>query len=156
MIVRRATSNDFPEILKLAEQINREHADYHPDIFLSVTNAQNERNYWQTFLDDDLSTLRVAVIDDEVCGFVTVRITDNTTIPFLRRSRVSRVGTIVVERMRHGQGVGRALMMDAEAWSQQQGARELRLEVFEFNYPAQQFYTRLGFAPQSRILRKVF
>ena len=52
------------------------------------------------------------------------------------------------------QALGRALMAAVEQWARESGATQVRLEVMEFNHNAQQFYDKLGFVPNSRLMMK--
>ncbi len=45
-------------------------------------------------------------------------------------------------------------MATVEQWARESGASQVRLEVMEFNRDAQQFYDRLGFVPNSRLMMK--
>ena len=44
-----------------------------------------------------------------------------------------------------GQGIGRTLMREAEAWARDQGATDLRLNVWAFNEGAVRLYRELGY-----------
>lgn len=67
-------------------------------------------------------------ISEEVCG----------TIPL-----------IAVTEAAQGRGIGKLLMEAAENWAKAQGWRLLHLEVFAENTHAQDFYQKLGFAPET-------
>lgn len=45
-------------------------------------------------------------------------------------------------------------MAAVEQWARDSGATQFRLEVMEFNHNAQQFYDKLGFVPNSRLMMK--
>ena len=46
-------------------------------------------------------------------------------------------------------GIGKALMLHAEAWAKDQGDRQIGLQVFQSNQAALNLYDRLGFRTQS-------
>lgn len=46
-------------------------------------------------------------------------------------------------------GIGKALMLHAEAWAKARGDRQIGLQVFQSNQPALNLYDRLGFRTQS-------
>jgi ribosomal protein S18 acetylase RimI-like enzyme len=52
------------------------------------------------------------------------------------------------------QGLGRALMLRAEAWASERGDRQISLQVFEHNGAALHLYQGLGYLPQSIALVK--
>ncbi|MGF1513039.1 MAG: GNAT family N-acetyltransferase [Elainellaceae cyanobacterium] len=55
---------------------------------------------------------------------------------------------------RRGQGIGTALITQAEAWARQNGYRKLSLNVFWNNAAGRQLYQRLDYQPQSILMEK--
>ncbi|MEL6224328.1 MAG: GNAT family N-acetyltransferase [Cyanobacteria bacterium J06627_8] len=47
------------------------------------------------------------------------------------------------------QGIGSALVRQAEAWATSRGDRQIALQVFHDNAPAQALYRKLGYGPKS-------
>jgi ribosomal protein S18 acetylase RimI-like enzyme len=56
---------------------------------------------------------------------------------------------IYVDPAYRRQGIGRALMEHARAWSKAQGYTQIGLQVFTTNQPAIDLYQRLGYQPRS-------
>jgi ribosomal protein S18 acetylase RimI-like enzyme len=52
------------------------------------------------------------------------------------------------------QGLGKALMQQAEAWARERGDRQIGLQVFQTNQPALALYQGLGFSTQSLWMTK--
>ncbi len=52
------------------------------------------------------------------------------------------------------QGLGTALMAQAESWARQRGDHHIGLHVFNDNQPALALYQKLGYSPQAAFLRK--
>ncbi|AZQ67628.1 GNAT family N-acetyltransferase [Silicimonas algicola] len=75
--------------------------------------------------------IRVAETEGAVVGFIAL----------LR----SFIGGLFVDPSRHGQGIGRALVLDAL-----RRHRALDVEVYEANNETRSFYARLGFAETGR------
>ncbi|MDF4310132.1 GNAT family N-acetyltransferase, partial [Vibrio parahaemolyticus] len=78
----------------------------------------------------------------------------NDTVSFLIKDPICRVGTIVVDEEQKQQGIGRQLLQACEQWARDANATQVRLEVMEFNQPAQRFYDNQGFKTNSRIMLK--
>jgi GNAT superfamily N-acetyltransferase len=51
-------------------------------------------------------------------------------------------------------GIAMALLMVAETWAQQQGHRQISLQVFSDNQAAQALYTSLGYQPEAVLMKK--
>jgi ribosomal protein S18 acetylase RimI-like enzyme len=155
MKVRIATKIDLDDICVLSEQINNQHYQNVPRLFAKPLGIEIDRKFWAEFFIQENSVFFVVEINNQVQGFVTARITENTEIPFLVSKKICRVGTIVVSEGFQGLGMGKLLMKNAEQWAQSEDAAEIRLEVLEFNGHAQNFYNTIGFKTQSRILSKI-
>ncbi|HLZ24415.1 MAG TPA: GNAT family N-acetyltransferase [Ktedonobacterales bacterium] len=75
---------------------------------------------------------------------------------YLDSDPFAQVGGIVVDERRRGQGVGRALLTQAEQWAEARGYDELRLWSSVMRAGAHAFYERLGYEPvkTSYVFRK--
>ncbi|CAM3621620.1 GNAT family N-acetyltransferase [Parendozoicomonas haliclonae] len=153
MIVRKATSDDFPAIAVLFRQINALHHQHVSRIF-NEPSDQDQEYLFKNF-EDDSRTYLVAENEGVILGFVLASITKNETVPFLSKEPVCWINTIVVDHQRQASGVGKRLMEACQDWANSRDVKELRLEVLEFNSKAQSFYDSLGFKPQARVLYKV-
>lgn len=51
-------------------------------------------------------------------------------------------------------GIATALLTVAEAWAQQQGHRQISLQVFSHNQVAQTLYKHLGYQPEAVLMKK--
>lgn len=61
---------------------------------------------------------------------------------------------IYVQPQHRGQGIGTALIQQAETWAKARGDRALGLQVFADNQPALNLYRRQGFQTQSLLMVK--
>ena len=96
----------------------------------------------------------VAAASDRIVGFITAKLTDTSATSFLEQRLLCRIGTIVVSQTHKRLGVGRKLLHHVEEWATAKTADEIRLEVFEFNDEAIEFYEAQLFKTQSRIMAK--
>ena len=152
MKIRSATPDDLDALFDLNKQINELHHLYAPQAFGAP--SEEDRTFLRNMLADEERLFLVAEEGQQVLGFITATITQNETISFLIKDPICRIGTIVVDENQKSKGVGRALMATVEQWDRESGAIQVRLEVMEFNRDAQQFYDRLGFIPNSRLMMK--
>ncbi|MEL7325927.1 MAG: GNAT family N-acetyltransferase [Pseudomonadota bacterium] len=152
MKIRSATPDDLDALFDLNKQINELHHLYAPQAF--VAPSEEDRTFLINMLADEERLFLVAEESQQVLGFITATITQNETISFLIKDPICRIGTIVVDENQKSKGFGRALMAAVEQWARESGATQVRLEVMEFNHNAQQFYDKLGFVPNSRLMMK--
>lgn len=63
--------------------------------------------------------------------------------------RYSHIFLLYVAPAYRRQGIGSALIHQAEAWAKARGERQVGLQVFQHNLPALRLYEKLGYQPQS-------
>ena len=82
----------------------------------------------------------VAEVDGRIAGWVHVYAS-----PTVESDLYAEIGGLVVEENQRGQGVGKALMVQAEAWSRELGIHEVRLRSNIIRQEAHQFYEVIGY-----------
>ena len=83
----------------------------------------------------------VAEADGRLLGWVHVELAD-----YVDSGTYAQIGGLVVDRAHRRQGIGAALMAEAEAWARQQGCAMMRLRSSSTRTPAHRFYEGLGYA----------
>lgn len=77
-----------------------------------------------------------------------------TAIAQLNGDRHAHVFLLYVDPAHRRQGIGKALMAQAEQWAQARGDRQISLQVFQTNQPAVTLYQQLGYQVQSLWMAK--
>jgi ribosomal protein S18 acetylase RimI-like enzyme len=72
-----------------------------------------------------------------------------TAIDQLQGDRHAHIFLLYVLPEHRRKGLGRALMLEAEAWAAARGDRQIGLQVFQSNHAALSLYNTLGFQVQS-------
>jgi GNAT superfamily N-acetyltransferase len=65
--------------------------------------------------------------------------------PTVESELYGEIGGLVVDKDQRGQGVGKALMAEAESWASGRGIREIRLRSNILREQAHQFYQAIGY-----------
>ncbi|PAR44618.1 GNAT family N-acetyltransferase [Vibrio metoecus] len=152
MKIRSAEASDLDSLLRLNYQIGIMHFENAPEAF--VEPSSEEKEFLLQALNDQSRLFLVAEFAGDVVGFVTAKVTQNEAIPFLVKTPICRVGTIVVDESVRVSGIGTQLMAQCNDWAKLQGAEQIRLEAMAFNKCAQNFYAKLGFEEQSKTMWK--
>lgn len=102
-----------------------------------------------------LPTLHAAFVcprpEAGLCGLVEVSIR-----PYADGCETRDVGYLeawYVDPDVRGQGIGRALVMAAEAWARRQGCREMASDTDLTNYVSQAAHRRLGYVEMGRVVQ---
>jgi GNAT superfamily N-acetyltransferase len=96
----------------------------------------------------------VAIQDEALVGFVAVLAEEPFEGLDNPPGTYGLVSDIVVLGSHRGQGIGRKLLEQAEAFVRAVGARELRIGVLSGNQNARRLYLNAGFLPSFEILTK--
>lgn len=112
-------------------------------------------HFLHSTLPRPLPTLHAAFVcpqpDGGLCGLVEVSIR-----PYADGCDTYHVGYLegwVVDTDRRGQGIGRALVLAAEAWARDQGCREMASDTELDNHRSQAAHQRLGYRESGRIVQ---
>lgn len=138
IVVRRAEPDDAPALVALAERIGNE-----PGQWLLMTegwrSAADERRYLKAVRRDDDAAVYVADDDGELVGRLSL-----ARDPHPASRHVADLGLMVAASHRR-QGIGKALLDQAEIWARFSDVRKLELHVFPWNEPAIALYEGYGF-----------
>lgn len=81
-----------------------------------------------------------AEVDGKIVGWVHIY-----ACPTVESELYAEIGGLVVEEQQRGQGTGKALMAQAEAWARERGIHEIRLRSNTIRMEAHQFYEAIGY-----------
>ena len=135
--IRRATAEDGPELARLFTLLG------HP------TTAAEVATRWPAF-----SAESVALVAAAEGGPLLGAMTLSHRLVLHHAARVGRVTALVVDEARRGQGIGRALMAEAEKALREAGCGLLELTSGVDRTAAHAFYEHLGYDRTSVRLAK--
>lgn len=144
VLYREATPQDLPSICALGNAVNAIHHEAFPQVFAAVDEPHRDAAHWASSIAQESATTFVAQESEQVVGFVSVRIINETHL-MMQALRYGSIGSICVAQRKRDQGIGRALMQCAQDWVIERGGQELRLHVWAFNARAVQLYEELGY-----------
>ena len=154
--IREATPGDFRAVSDLFEEVDRPHREHLPDLFREARGVPREESYINELIAKPDAAVFVAEAGTGVVGLLVVKIHSTPDVSILVPLDYVVIDTIVVTTDARRRGVGRALMVQAEAWARAQGLDRIELNVFEFNEGAINLYHGLGYATLSRRMVKRF
>jgi GNAT superfamily N-acetyltransferase len=151
--LRRASPEDLPAVLALADELQAPHHAAHPGLFVPAGFPEQHLALWRRALEGPNGAIFLAECEDRVVGYVAADVLDET-VSLFHPLRLGRVNSIAVTAAMRGRGVGRALMAHAETWARVHGAQDLQLVVWAFNEEARRLYAELGYAPRAIVMGK--
>ncbi|TWI57371.1 ribosomal protein S18 acetylase RimI-like enzyme [Pseudomonas duriflava] len=150
---REAILEDIPAIRRLRQLLNVQHHAALPEVFALPETAQQGEPSEKRLIGAEKARAFVAEDKGEIVGFVIVYLVDERHA-FYQPIRYAFVESICVVESCRGQGIGRELMTKAERWAIENGAVDLRLNVWAFNEAARRLYEALGYEVRSLAMGK--
>jgi GNAT superfamily N-acetyltransferase len=130
---RRAQPRDFTAVRSLAEELAAHIEAPLPPLTLE--------RFLSFYVNDNAPMhLLLALRGDRVLGMIAWVLTHE----LYSADACVYISDVAVHAAERGQGIGKALMAQAEAWGRAHGAQKLAWDVWERNFTAKAFYERLG------------
>lgn len=115
-------------------------------------NQPDDWSFWKESHEKDGGFILVAILNNNVVGFVAAEVSDMPSLPFLNPMKRCRIATIVVSDEHQKKGIGSALFEKVCKIAKERGAHRLSLEVFSFNKEAVNFYEKHGFRSTAKYI----
>lgn len=145
MNIYKAISTDAARLSSLSVDVQRLHAENHPNIFKMPQNKDFAVSFFEEMLADPAVTIFIAEEDESPVGCVLCRLIERPENPFTFATRYLHIDQISVRPEARGQGVGASLMQRAAMLAQELDVRRIQLDSWDFNIKAHIFFERLGF-----------
>ena len=152
-MIRRATQEDIPAILRLLEQVLAVHHQGRPDLFREKGTKYSGPELLEMLGQAD-APIFVLEEGGSVAGYLIGKIqkADGAAqVPVT----TFYVDDLCVYASARGKGIGRQLMEYARGYAAAQGCHNLTLHVWEGNPGAQAFYASMGMKTQYTCLEWV-
>lgn len=141
--IRLATLDDKDFIVSLTPRL----VEFTPPVWREATQLiAQDIAVLVDALDNPLPDSAIYVAEDSdgrSVGFVHLR----TVVDYYTQQKHGHVADLVVSPTSAGQGIGQALMRQAEEWARRQQYTWLTLNVFAQNRRAIKLYERIGYGP---------
>lgn len=140
--IRLATIDDLKRIQELSYKLMTYEKERIPEKFLSDENwALSEAGYENYKANIEHDWIFVVCIDGKIIGYMTCWI--NKKKPWLKYSNME-IGNIFIEEEYRSLGIGTALVNKAKELCKENNIEYLKIDVFEHNKRAQEFYKKNG------------
>jgi len=139
--IREAEKPDYQEIIRLMKN----ELGY-PD--LDEVETDKRLDYFKN--SDDFMTF-VAVVDDEIAGFIDVM----KGIAYTNNGYYSQIMALAVSEKKRRCGIGTALVTRAEEWSLSYGIAGISVNSNIMRLDAHAFYEKLGYTKKSFSFKKI-
>jgi ribosomal protein S18 acetylase RimI-like enzyme len=145
MKLRKATSQDAVLLSSLNVDVQRLHAEHHPNMFKMPESDDFAAPFFDLLLADTDTSIFVAEQDGEALGYVVCRVMERPENVFSFPSRYLLVDQISVRPEARKRGVGAALIEQARRFAEERSLPRIHLDSWAFNVDAHAFFEGQGF-----------
>lgn len=145
VFIRKATFEDLDAILKLWDEMMREHQAGDGRVRLTAGALGAYRQYLCYHLVHGESCVRVAYGAEGVVGFCLLAI--NRNLPMFEPDRYGYLSDLAVAPAWRRRGIGRTLVEEAGRWLRERDVHSIQLQYYSFNAAGEAFWRAMGFNP---------
>ena len=151
MTIRTCTMADLEAVNVLLHQSSLLHSARVPDFFGGHEMTLSEEAFAKHLAEENTILLCAENEQGIVCGVCHMSLHNRSGFVELKNAHIEN---IVVDESCRGQGIGHALMAEAEKRAKAWGAVHLNLLCWDFNDGAYRLYKSLGMRPKYRYMYK--
>jgi len=145
MNIRQATPSDSLLLSSLCRDVQSLHAEHHPDIFKIPQGDDFAVAFFDEILVDPMARIFILEKNGQALGYVLCKLMERPESPFTFTLRYLQIDQISVRPEARGQGIGAALIKQAEHFANEMDVQRIQLDSWDFNVRAHAFFERLGF-----------
>ena len=145
MNIRQAVLSDSLLLSSLCVDVQRLHAENHPDLFKMPLGDDFAVTFFEELLVDPTTRIFVAEEDQRAVGYIFCKWLERPESVFTYPNRFLQVEHISVSPEVQRQGVGAALLKRVEQLAWEIGVTKIQLDSWSFNTEAHTFFEKNGF-----------
>lgn len=145
LVLRATTSEDCEAVCALYDQLVHVHAQALPHFFRLLEGPAHSREWFTEMLANAEAALFVAAQQEILIGMVYGYVHTTPALPMVVPRRFVHIEDLIVSEPARRQGVGHLLIERVQQWADEQGVKEIELDVWEFPTSALAFYEQLGY-----------
>ena len=145
MNIRQANSSDSWLLSSLCMDVQRLHAENHPDIFKMPQNDDFAVSFFEEMLADPMTRIFIAEEYGAAIGYVFCQLIERFESPFTYARRFLHIDHISIRPNAQRHGAGTALMNQIEKLAKELNISKIQLDSWDFNTSAHSFFEGMGF-----------
>jgi len=145
MKIRQAVALDNLILSSLCVDVQRLHAEHHPDFFKIPTSDDFAASFFDETLTDPAVSIFIAEENGQALGYVLCKLIKRPENPFTFAVRYLHIDQISVRPAAQGKGVGKALIKRAVVLALDLNLQRIQLDSWGFNVEAHAFFEKIGF-----------
>lgn len=148
MLIRRATADDIPGLVRLLEQVLAVHHNGRPDLFKSGVRKYTDGELTALLADDTRPVFAAVDDNDYMLGYAFCVFQRHLNNNILTDIRTLYIDDLCVDENCRGQHIGARLYEYVLNFARESGCYNVTLNVWSLNKSAMAFYKKMGLKPQ--------
>ena len=146
-ISTQVSQGDYIALCEIWKELDEYHAQLCPDRVRNSNTPSLTPEKFNLLLNSENEILFIAKGNDQVLGFISLRIQHYPDKGLSIGRSFVLVDNIYVSKQCRSKGIGRMLIEQAKTWGKEKGVNRLELQVFGSNAEAIAFYESIGMSP---------
>lgn len=146
MNIRQAGFSDSLLLSSLCADVQRLHAENHPEIFKMPQSEDFASSFFDEVLADPTASIYIAEEEQRAVGYIFCKLFERPESVFAYPNRFLQIEHISVRPEAQRHGVGEALMQRAAKLAREIDVTKIQLHSWNFNTQAHTFFEKHGFA----------
>ena len=151
MTIRFAEREDLERVNELRKQVNDLHVSGRPQVFKPGFN-EGLRAYIYLIFEDPRKKITVCENEGIICGFAVLNHITKPETPFMYKRDYLDIDELGVDEKCRRRGIASALIAFIRDYAKEEGFDRVKLNMWEFNKEALQFYEAVGFTTYRRYM----
>lgn len=149
--IRKATINDFDEILRLNKALFDYEAQFKHDYNVNWPDETAGKDYFKKKFEDSNSLIFVAEKDSRIIGYILAFI---STYSYRSINPICEIENMFIEEKYRKKGIGKMLIEKVREEAKTRNVKRLRVGAIVQNEQAIKFYMSQGFSDVNLFLEK--
>ena len=145
MNIRQANSSDSLLLSSLCMDVQRLHAENHPDIFKMPQSDDFAVSFFEEMLANSMTRIFMVEENGTAIGYVFCQLIERPESQFTYARRFLHIDHISVRPNVQRHGAGTALMNRVEKLAKEWSVSKVQLDSWDFNTEGHTFFEKLGF-----------
>jgi len=154
MKIRQAVTGEGLLLSSLNMDVQRLHAQNHPEIFKMPESEDFAASFFEEILADPAMEIFIAEEDGKAMGYVVCKLVERPETPFTFPVRFLLIDQVSVRPEARRKGIGDALFKQAELLARHLNVSRIQLDSYDFNLGAHVFFEQMGFQKITYRFRK--
>ena len=146
MNIRRATLKDAEILSALNYEVQKLHADAHPQTFKQPDGPNFTLEYMRAQLDDPHKYFFILSTGGDDIGYIFAMIWERPGNALLHPSKQLYIDQITIKKKYHRMGYGKRLLEEIFAVARSEKIESIILDVWAFNQQSLSFFKKNGFS----------